>query len=341
MASASTTSKLSATTATALIAQIQAENPIAKYVDCCRGCYKASILFPSGLKRCKGCKIISYCSQDCQRKDWNKHKYFCQLVQGKRPTNAFFADRPEIVVFALLRDAYRLRVQSDYEKSGLKRGPYYDGSELPIGLVYAKGDANVDFENFLDLAEKTDVLPDWWNAHKRKECEDFATREGNESNIYEAVEFDTLGEFYMDPSIDTALLIVAEKVYGFNGEGPPADDEPLRRFAETLENNQKAKAAIQEEGLARLGSRVAKEKSENPDQHSIGDLLSQARPGLTDQGKAMFDQMIQTFDPHNGNAANFEALRKLGEKMAPNNKEVTDSFQEIAAGYPSFTQASS
>ena len=30
---------------------------------------------------CSGCKSASYCSKDCQKMDWPKHKLVCQVIQ--------------------------------------------------------------------------------------------------------------------------------------------------------------------------------------------------------------------------------------------------------------------
>ena len=31
------------------------------------------------MKKCSGCGFYSYCSKDCQRKDWAKHKGICKV----------------------------------------------------------------------------------------------------------------------------------------------------------------------------------------------------------------------------------------------------------------------
>lgn len=36
------------------------------------------------LKKCSNCKIVSYCSVDCQRKDWNDHKILCKMTENDR-----------------------------------------------------------------------------------------------------------------------------------------------------------------------------------------------------------------------------------------------------------------
>lgn len=41
----------------------------------CDGCHKATCL--DILKKCGNCKDVSYCSRECQKTDWKKHKPRC------------------------------------------------------------------------------------------------------------------------------------------------------------------------------------------------------------------------------------------------------------------------
>ena len=38
------------------------------------------------LKRCSGCHITRYCSVQCQRKDWDFHRFACVVVAKKSDT---------------------------------------------------------------------------------------------------------------------------------------------------------------------------------------------------------------------------------------------------------------
>ena len=40
----------------------------------CSGCLKTAAEMP----RCSGCGKVSYCSEECQKKDWKKHKVDCK-----------------------------------------------------------------------------------------------------------------------------------------------------------------------------------------------------------------------------------------------------------------------
>lgn len=44
------------------------------------GCYQCGEIKP--LKTCGGCKVVHYCSPECQRKNWKSHKKQCQQMSG-------------------------------------------------------------------------------------------------------------------------------------------------------------------------------------------------------------------------------------------------------------------
>jgi hypothetical protein len=38
---------------------------------------------PHSYKQCSACRMIAYCSQECQKKDWHFHKKFCNVIIDK------------------------------------------------------------------------------------------------------------------------------------------------------------------------------------------------------------------------------------------------------------------
>ena len=43
----------------------------------CEKCGKSA----TTTKRCRGCKLVRYCSEECQLGDWRAHKADCKRVQ--------------------------------------------------------------------------------------------------------------------------------------------------------------------------------------------------------------------------------------------------------------------
>ncbi|CAL4157701.1 unnamed protein product [Meganyctiphanes norvegica] len=44
------------------------------------------------IQRCAGCHLVSYCSRNCQKNDWKKHKIFCKTFKVKNGKNALMLD---------------------------------------------------------------------------------------------------------------------------------------------------------------------------------------------------------------------------------------------------------
>lgn len=109
-----------------------------KHLSVCANCL--ALGFQVALRRCTGCRMIDYCSKECQQKHWPRHKAFCRFVQGKGAPNAYLSSFPLDEVWRLVIDAYRLRAETDHSSREEDHGIYHgDGSSLD-GLVWAKGD---------------------------------------------------------------------------------------------------------------------------------------------------------------------------------------------------------
>lgn len=57
----------------------QGENRGLFNINRCFTCSKSAV--ETTLKRCGACKMISYCCEDHQRKDWKNHKTFCGVIK--------------------------------------------------------------------------------------------------------------------------------------------------------------------------------------------------------------------------------------------------------------------
>ena len=112
---------------------------------------------------------------------------------------------PEKEAYTHLIDAYRLRIEDDYVFTG----------EVGYDSLYGGGHPIKDFRRFLNKAEKrSGVLPSWWSATKRRECEKVAVDKKGWSCLAFAVEKSDIQEHYKDPMMPMQLRMLAEKVYG-------------------------------------------------------------------------------------------------------------------------------
>jgi hypothetical protein len=225
----------------AVIQQIVKANQITEKTTFCDNCFALASELPTLLKRCSGCQCVSYCSKECQKKHWSRHKPFCYLVQGKGAPNSFLTQvgskKAEDGVFDMVIDSYRIRVQHDHLYRQEDHGIIYQGKQLPEGNVFANGDVYADFQNYLDCAEVARILPEWWDFYKRMECLGRAVdRNGNDQNIFVPIQEDTLVDRYNgDRQIKTTLIILAELVVGYEGKGPPKDGEWISRFKSSID----------------------------------------------------------------------------------------------------------
>lgn len=219
----------------------------AESASCCATCKKSPPQV--SLKQCAKClsTTVKYCSRDCQKADWKTHKKTCgKSGQGVRlptagPSTAasgiaggasppkgldspiqkpftrlgdgtYLHDRPEKDVYRILIDAYRLRVEDEYAiEMENAEDSVYSGETNPAVLLRGFR------RRFLDPAEsRTGLLPAWWNAEKRAECEAMAL-DRSKNNWYDlscAVEKSDIIDHYGDRLFPMQLRMLAEKVIG-------------------------------------------------------------------------------------------------------------------------------
>jgi len=92
------------------------------------------------------------------------------------------------------------------------------------GIFDAEEKCVPQFKRFLDLAEsRSGLLPGWWDAEKRAECEAFAVGDmmGTyqecglaEGNIFAFTDKGEIQEHYADPLMPMKLRLVGERIYG-------------------------------------------------------------------------------------------------------------------------------
>jgi len=211
----------------------------------CAHCQKleppqASTGTPGYLKQCAKCRSVLYCSRDCQKVDWKRHKKHCGTrateatapqsppstsqgseaneldqmlamfsgnLSGSAPeflrNASYLSSLPEIEAFAIIVDSYRMRVEDEYVFRGNVRGRYAEEDEL------------LDFRKYLTQAEdKGGILPKWWSGAKRSACERFACDTNQWSDISCAVEKADIIEHYKDRWMPMKLRMIGQLVTG-------------------------------------------------------------------------------------------------------------------------------
>jgi len=167
------------------------------------------------------------------------------MTQGKGKKNAYLSSYGHgDGALRVLIDTYRLRVELDHHHRGEHHGMYCT-SQMEEGVVWANGDAVEDFQRFLDLAEVSNVLPEWWRFEDRMQCLSLALDKDDPENIFKPIDQSQLMTKYEgDTSIRHALCIVAELVVGYDGKGPTKDDKWFEDFQEHLDLHPQERARL-------------------------------------------------------------------------------------------------
>ncbi|KAI5925405.1 hypothetical protein F4810DRAFT_708791 [Camillea tinctor] len=198
----------------------------------CSTCKKAPPAV--NLKHCAKCSTTLYCSRDCQKADWKSHKKVCSKQQGAPGTTpsatprgldqtvarpfsrldngTWLHDRPEIDVYRLLIDAYRLRVADD-------------GS--------GDSDASRGFQKFLELVASRKLLPPWWTSEKEEACKALSTDPSQWQNLSRTIQKSDVIEHYGDPQFPMQLRMFAEAAIGRGPRG--ADGTQTRKLMVAME----------------------------------------------------------------------------------------------------------
>ena len=113
-------------------------------------------------------------------------------------------DRPELDVYKVLIDSFRLRIHDEYLLDGVS------GS----GTVYGGAmDSHADFVKYLDAAEqRAYIMPSWWTALKRKECDDLSMKQLQFHDLRVRLTQAMVVEYYGDSSMPAQLRVFAQAV---------------------------------------------------------------------------------------------------------------------------------
>ncbi len=200
--------------------------------DKCRTCDKAS---PEvSLKRCGRCRTAAYCSPECQKADWKTHRETCSGPRevptpsnqgdgqsvGKglaQPLNKPFTrldngtwlhSRPERDVYRLLIDAYRLHTEDTW---------VIDRKRVEGSLYTKSSDGLEGFRRYLDKVETVrggKLLPAWWNAEKRKACEELGMDASQRCDLRKKVSKADIIDQYGDSNMPMQMRLFTESVTG-------------------------------------------------------------------------------------------------------------------------------
>lgn len=166
------------------------------------------------------------------------------MVQGKGKKNAYLSAQDREETLRLLVDAYRLRVELDHLHRSEDHGIYYPG-EWEEGIVWVEGEPVEDFQRWLDMAEKSGILPEWWRFEDRMKTLAMAVDTSNEESVLRPIDqTELITKYSGDYSVRNALCILAELVVGYEGKGAAKDNEWYMQFSEHLDLHPEERAKL-------------------------------------------------------------------------------------------------
>lgn len=173
------------------------------------------------------------------------------MVQGKGNKNAYLSSRARLDVFRILIGSYRWRVKTD-RLGGVDHGIHYKGN-LEEGLLWTRGDAADDFQQYLDLAEEAGILPEWWQFEDRMKCLEQAIDPDDSQNIFQAInDRDHAPQFPNDFGLRSAMYILAELVFGWDGHGRQDTEEWYEYFVKQVQPTPERIVSVADDLMRRL-----------------------------------------------------------------------------------------
>ncbi|MCJ1331862.1 hypothetical protein MMC10_008554 [Thelotrema lepadinum] len=162
----------------------------------CAKCSKPQSQLAEQLKRCAECQTTRYCSRDCQRADWKAHKKCCgiefdpegwqiqKMPARVAPGNAHLdlsvpvgGNAKDLLKLHGENDTYKLLIQSYrcMDEDDRVAAGRLDIDKANIRPQYITGHSFNGLKEFIAKAERNgNLLPTWWNAQKREQCEKVA-----------------------------------------------------------------------------------------------------------------------------------------------------------------------
>jgi len=113
-------------------------------------------------------------------------------------------DHPEQDVYKLLIDAYRLRVLENFRRAGGQGDNIYG----------AAPDGRDGFLDFLHLAHRQGLLPEWFSNESEDACLAMGLSDNYWSSLAGCAKPEELNKHYGDPLMSMQLRLFVDQVYG-------------------------------------------------------------------------------------------------------------------------------